>query len=67
MPADIVAVLQQQLNHEQRPAATDEANEVVTLACAGSGKSRTLAYRMAWLIASRGADAAGPGPVEPKP
>lgn len=51
--------LQQQLNREQQNAATDGAAEVLTLACAGSGKSRTLAYRIAWLIAQRGADPAG--------
>jgi DNA helicase-2/ATP-dependent DNA helicase PcrA len=50
---------QQQLNPDQQSAATDGAAEVLTLACAGSGKSRTLAYRIAWLIARGGADPAG--------
>ena len=49
---DIVnEVLNARLTPEQRMAATDEAAEVLTLACAGSGKTRTLAYRIAWLIA----------------
>lgn len=48
-------VLRAHLNDEQYDAATDTASEVVTLACAGSGKSRTLAFRIAWLIAERGA------------
>ncbi|HYG90159.1 MAG TPA: ATP-dependent DNA helicase [Azospirillum sp.] len=45
-------VLLDHLNPEQCAAASDPANEVLTLACAGSGKSRTLAYRIAWLLAS---------------
>lgn len=53
--ADIDAVLAQFLNDEQRAAATDPASEVLTLACAGSGKSRTLSFRIAWLIAAQGA------------
>jgi DNA helicase II / ATP-dependent DNA helicase PcrA len=48
---DISAVLEQNLTDEQRLAAIDPAAEVLTLACAGSGKSRTLAFRIAWLIA----------------
>jgi DNA helicase II / ATP-dependent DNA helicase PcrA len=47
--------LRANLNDEQYEAATDTAAQVLTLACAGSGKSRTLAYRIAWLIADRGA------------
>lgn len=47
------------LNNEQYEAATDTAAQVLTLACAGSGKSRTLAYRIAWLIADRGATPEG--------
>ena len=50
-------VLRANLNDEQFDAATNEAAQVLTLACAGSGKSRTLAYRIAWLIAERGAAA----------
>ena len=56
-PANIDEILQQELTDEQRAAATDEGADVLVIACAGSGKSRTLAYRIAWLIA-RGADPA---------
>ena len=42
----------------QYNAATADSREVLCLACAGSGKSRTLAYRIAWLIAC-GADPNG--------
>jgi DNA helicase II / ATP-dependent DNA helicase PcrA len=38
------------LTQEQYNAVTDTANEVLCLACAGSGKSRTLAFRIARLI-----------------
>jgi DNA helicase-2/ATP-dependent DNA helicase PcrA len=58
MPVNIDDILQQHLNSEQRVAATDPAKQVLTLACAGSGKSRTLAYRIAWLITERDADPA---------
>lgn len=53
----VAEVLQTNLSDQQCAAATDPATEILTLACAGSGKSRTLAYRIAWLIAARGADA----------
>ena len=43
-------ILERDLTPLQRGAATDPANEVLTLACAGSGKSLTLAYRIAWLV-----------------
>ena len=56
-PTDIDDILRQELTDEQRAAATDESADVLVIACAGSGKSRTLAYRIAWLI-SRGADPA---------
>ncbi len=48
-------VLKEALTLEQYAAATDDARDVLVIACAGSGKSRTLAYRIAWLIA-QGAD-----------
>ena len=38
-------VLQRELTDEQRAAAVDPAREVLCLACAGSGKSRTLFRR----------------------
>ncbi len=44
-------VMRGQLTDEQRAAACDLAREVLCLACAGSGKSRTLAYRIARLLA----------------
>ena len=56
-PAEIDDILRRELTPEQRAAATDESSDVLVIARAGSGKSRTLAYRIAWLIA-RGADPA---------
>ena len=44
-------VLKEELTQEQYDAATDPASEVLCLACAGSGKSRTLAYRIARILA----------------
>lgn len=44
-------ILTQSLNAEQMTAAIDQSREVLTLACAGSGKSRTLAFRIARLLA----------------
>lgn len=51
----ILTVLEGKLTPEQYRAAIDPAREVLCIACAGSGKSRTLAYRIARLIA-QGAD-----------
>jgi len=48
---DIERILEEELTPGQRAAALDPAAEVLTLACAGSGKSRTLAYRIARLLA----------------
>lgn len=39
-----------ELTDEQYNAVIDETNEVLCLACAGSGKSRTLSFRIARLI-----------------
>jgi len=44
-------ILRENLTPDQYNAATDTSKEVLALACAGSGKSRTLAYRTAKLIA----------------
>jgi DNA helicase-2/ATP-dependent DNA helicase PcrA len=44
-------VLRDALTPEQYEAAVAPEHEVLALACAGSGKSRTLAYRIARLIA----------------
>lgn len=51
MPINIDEVLARELTTQQRAAATATAREVLCLACAGSGKSRTLAYRIARLLA----------------
>lgn len=52
---DIEVILEEELTPEQRAAAADASADVLVIACAGSGKSRTLAYRIAWLI-SQGAN-----------
>lgn len=44
-------VLKDHLAPDQLNAASDTSAEVLTLACAGSGKSRTLAFRIARLVA----------------
>jgi len=44
-------ILREELTDEQRAAATDSSPDILAIACAGSGKSRTLAYRIVWLIA----------------
>jgi DNA helicase-2/ATP-dependent DNA helicase PcrA len=49
MPID--HILRAELNADQRAVATDRAARVLCLACAGSGKTRTLAYRTARLLA----------------
>lgn len=48
---DINEVLKTNLTDDQRSAASDPAEKILCLACAGSGKSRTLAFRIARLIA----------------
>jgi len=47
---NIREILDAELTPRQRDAALDPAREVLTIACAGSGKSRTLAYRIARLL-----------------
>jgi DNA helicase-2/ATP-dependent DNA helicase PcrA len=47
----IEEILQQNLTNVQYAAVADNADEILCLACAGSGKSRTLAYRIVRLIA----------------
>lgn len=48
---DIEQILNENLATLQRDAAMDPSREVLCLACAGSGKSRTLAFRIARLVA----------------
>lgn len=48
---NINEVLTKNLTPAQKSAASDPAAEILCLACAGSGKSRTLAFRIARLIA----------------
>jgi DNA helicase-2/ATP-dependent DNA helicase PcrA len=55
---DIGGVLSRELTEAQRAAVLDPTPEVLAIACAGSGKSRTLAYRIARLLAE-GVDARG--------
>ena len=49
---NIESILREELTEKQYNAAIDPAREILCLACAGSGKSRTLAYRIAWLVAN---------------
>ena len=50
---NIDPVLKQDLTPDQYAAAVDPAPEVLCLACAGSGKSTTLAYRIVRLLAQQ--------------
>ncbi|WP_178024355.1 UvrD-helicase domain-containing protein [uncultured Paenibacillus sp.] len=43
-------ILRANLTDEQYEAAVDESRHILCLACAGSGKSRTLAYKIAYLV-----------------
>lgn len=52
---NIEEILHSNLTHEQYETVIDESKNILCLACAGSGKSRTLAYKIAYLI-SKGKD-----------
>lgn len=43
-------ILHSNLTNDQYNAVVDDAKHILCLACAGSGKSRTLAYKIAYLI-----------------
>ncbi len=43
-------ILRANLTEEQYKAVMDESRNILCLACAGSGKSRTLAYKIAYLV-----------------
>lgn len=43
-------ILRANLTDEQYEAVLDESRHILCLACAGSGKSRTLAYKIAYLV-----------------
>ena len=45
-------VLEHNLTENQRLAVLDNHHDILCLACAGSGKSRTLAFRIAYLVAN---------------
>ncbi|WP_261134880.1 ATP-dependent DNA helicase [Bacillus sp. Marseille-Q3570] len=49
---NIDKVLNTNLTKEQKQAAVDLSDEVLCLACAGSGKSRTLSYRIGYLFSN---------------
>lgn len=43
-------ILRANLTDEQYEAVVDDSRHILCLACAGSGKSRTLAYKIAYLV-----------------
>lgn len=47
---DFNTLLERELTPTQKNAVLDNSREILCLACAGSGKSRTLAYRVAKLV-----------------
>lgn len=51
MSRTINDILKDNLTEDQYNAVVDSSKHILCLACAGSGKSRTLAYKIAYLIA----------------
>ncbi len=49
---NINQILDANLTEKQKAVVLDESRDILCLACAGSGKSRTLAFRIAHLIAN---------------
>lgn len=47
---EVEKILHSNLTDEQYAAVIDDSRNILCLACAGSGKSRTLAYKIAYLI-----------------
>ena len=47
---NIQEMLLSDLTNEQYDAVVDDSRNILCLACAGSGKSRTLAYKVAYLV-----------------
>ena len=55
MDMSVSEILAENLTTEQYDAVIDSSKNILCLACAGSGKSRTLAYKIAYLV-SQGAN-----------
>lgn len=50
MSLEEMQILRENLTSEQLNAVLDKSRNILCLACAGSGKSRTLAYKIAYLV-----------------